>query len=769
MTADLDVYDPTLPLATLDEDSGDPPESRAVSVAGVRQCITEIREAESTRSKRRAKVEWVIDGNHPVPPAEMERLNRRGDANINWRTAEGTVDAAKTPYYDLTFESERYVCIETDYGDDPQYWYEWSNVISDGFHRMLDDWDGFDIQSQLLDWQMCVHGVGLAMFEDTLDWRWKSKTMRDFLVRDDADADIDLLEEAAVPRALMPVQLYQLIKNEKVGSSNWNVEMARAAIINAGPADYTKAFGNNWERWQDSIRTGDVAWNNKSHRIMVVDYLNKEFRGQITHCIVLDDTNTSALAKNRKNKVKDDFLYKKIDRFDDFCQVAIPFFFDVVKSGLWHETKGLGPKIRDFCEVENRLTNKTVDQAMMGLAVVPKGGDDKTAMETISVGGVTFFKPGTEFVKTDLAGNLQGPILVKRDLQGMLSQNIGQYRQPPSEVLDAPTLGQDQMKAQERAMLNRGAINRYLRSRDRLYREMYRRAVSGNLSKSDPGGKAAFEMRDWCMRNGVPKEAMAFENICKIKAARAIGYGSPQMREITSQKILTIMPGIMGERERNNAWRMVVAPWVGQTNVDALFPRYGKSAGQVSDESFAVLENNALRMPNGQVQITSDQNPMIHSDIHTADVVGHISQVDQGQGNPMELFAHLTNAIPHIQQHLGMMMGDKTRGDAPEQKMAFIGKLINVRNQLAQQIKEAQQAQQEAQPQVDPAAVAEIIKAHGELQLKAQKQQFDMGLKKEKQDFNFALQDRKTAHNISLKTATAVADQRTKRLTAAAA
>src|SRR5689334_22474776 len=113
MIADLEVYDPTLPLATLDEETGGPPETRASSVAVARQRINEISQAEIDRSQRRSKIKRLLDGNPQVPHSEMVRLNRRGDANVNWRTSEGTVDAAKTPYYDLTVEDERFYMIET--------------------------------------------------------------------------------------------------------------------------------------------------------------------------------------------------------------------------------------------------------------------------------------------------------------------------------------------------------------------------------------------------------------------------------------------------------------------------------------------------------------------------------------------------------------------------------------------------------------------------------------------------------------------------------
>lgn len=746
------------PLDTLDEATGKPPESRVRSAIGVRQRITEMREAESTRSWRRAKVQGLLDGNPPYKKAKLRELGRAEDANINLRTGEGTVDAAKTPYYDLVFESPRFLDAYTDWGDDPQRWFEWSETISNGLHDLFDKWDGFDCNTQLLQWQMCVHGIGIAMFVDTYDWRWESRSIGDVLVPDNAKADIDRLPECAIPRVYYPTDLYQLIKNEAVARARkWNVELARKAIINASPRDFRQANGNNWEAYQEAIRTGDVSWSNKSSEIMVVDYLVKEFDQKITHTIVLDDGTpmTSSLTAP-----KDEFLFQKVGRFDVFNHVICPFFFDVIGAGLWHGVKGLGPKIYDFCQLENRLTGKNIDQAMLGLVVVPKQADDWQTMETISAGGVTVFRPGTEFVQTKLADNLEGPLMVKRDLQYMRGQNTGQYRQPTSDDQHAPTLGQDQMIAQDRAVLGKGAVNRYYKSLDRLYREMVRRVLNPKLSKSDPGGKEAHEFREWCMERGVPEECLKMENICRVKAVRSIGYGSPVMREIISNKLLSLVP-MMNEKGRANALRTSIAPFVGQAQVDAFFPSFDEMPKPGEQEQQATDENNALKDPEGETQVTYEDNHLIHFDIHFASMAKHFQAMQAGQADPMKTLVHLHQGGVHTRAHLNGMQNDPTREAQYKEREAGWQQLSKIADQLQQQLEEhfkSEQAANPPQPQVDPQLVAALAKVQGDLKVKQFKAQGDMQLKSEKQAAMLRLKDLQTAHDIRLKNVQAASE-----------
>lgn len=736
------TFDPAEPLATLDKDTGKPPTSRVISALSVRQRVSEIRDAESLRSERRTHIQGLLDGNRPVPESKMRKLNRMGDANINLRTGEATVDSAKTPYYDLIFDnSDCCIQIQLEYGlvPDSQLRSEWSQIMSEELHCTFNRWDGFDGQMQLKQWQMCVHGTGLPVFEDAVDWRWRSRPISDCLVPDDADADIDLLEELVIPRAILPTQLYDRIKNPKAAETRgWNVKATQQAIINAAPAGWRKDWGNNFEKYQDSLRCGDVMYNAKTSRIFVADYFAKEFDGKITHAILLDNQVAQKSSLDGKNK-KDDFLFLKERRFDSFSQIVCPFFFDIVGAGLWHGVKGLGPKIFDFCSVENILTNNAIDKANLGIGVIPKTAVDKQSMETITAGGVTFFQPGTEFVKVSFNDNIEASLLVKRDLQSMREGNIGMYRQTANEQGALPTLGQEQIATAERAMLTKGAINRYYKSLDRLFREMVRRILKA------PDMEAKM-FRERCTMRGVPEQLLKFEAIYEVKATRAVGYGSPAMRGLASEKLMAGLPTITDERSRTNALRTAYAPFVGTENLDSFFPR--DKAAPTNQISFAALENNALQSPAGGAMVTSDQDHIGHFDVHTQSVFQHGQAAQGGQSNPMALLTHLTNYLPHAQEHLQAIAGDESRKNEVEQRMQTLAQLAQAKDQLEQQVSEAmkaQQAQQAQGPKMSEDFMLGLAKIHADAAIKDKKVVLDAQRKAQQTAFNQRLKDLQTA------------------------
>ncbi len=750
------------PLETLDEVSGKPPESRISNARAVRQRISEMRDGESTRNWRRSRVAGLLDGNPPYSKKEMERLGRKNDANINLRTGEGAVASSKTPYYDLVFEGDGFIRVETDWGDDPTLWREWSNTMSEGITYLLDEWDGFDGNMQLKQWQFVVHGVGLPLFPDPLTFKFESISNGQFLVPDDAKADVDCLDECAIPRKYYPTELYDLIKSDSAAESRgWNIPKARNAIINAAPVDFRRTNGSNWEAYQDAIRTGDVAWSNKSNQIAVVDHFIKEFDGKITHTILLDDDDINVPNKVKMPANDNGFLFKRLRRFDSFNQIICPFFYDVTGEGMWHGVKGLGPKIYDYCQLENRLSCKTIDQAMLGLVIVPKNADDWQEIETISATGVTVFPPGSEFAQTKIADNLEGPLMVQRDLQNKLQSNTGEYRQRVSDENQENTLGQAQINLQQQAILSKGAINRYYKALDRLYREMVRRILNPKLTKSDPGGKEVFEFKEWCKERGVPDECFKMDNICRIRAVRAAGYGSPAMRQMMGQQLYALIPQ-MNERSRNTALRYIVsAVGFGQDHVDEFFPKLDEPQLPGSQEQQATDENNALRKMGGETKVIYLDNHLIHFDIAFSDMAQHIQELQQGQAQPMEVLVHLVQGGVHTKAHLNGMANDPTRKGQFEQRQAAWLSMSKVAQQLQQQLQEAAKAEAQAnppQPQIDPEAVAAVAKVHGELQLKQMKMQGDMQLKAEKQQVQQHLQDLKTAHDMRLQTMKAAQD-----------
>lgn len=742
------------------EDSGaiTVPECRIGTASNARQLVGTLKRAEDVRVKRRNKQQGLLDGNPPVPPEKLRSLGRGEEPNINLREAEGALDAAKTPYYGLVFDVPLFAQINFKYGDDPVLNGEWSRTISEEFHEMVDSWDGFDFNIQLHQWEMCYYGVGPIYWQDARDWRFQALKIGKLLVPDRTKADIEKLEVCAIPHSYMAHELWQFIKNEDAAkTAGWNIEAVKKAIVSASTKNTTDRTGTgSWDYYQTALRNGDLYWGiSQSKTIQVVHLLSREFSGKITHHIILDEGEFSK-STTINTFPSEEFLYEKKERFESFANVICPFFFDI-GTGDWHSIKGLGPKIFDFCSLSNLLTMRLISGAIVGSGILLKAMNGKSLQETsiAHIGsGVSVIAPDFDVQQMRLAENLQGPLTVKRDLQNTLQSNTGNYRQRVSDENQEPTLGQAEMNARQQATLGQGAVNRYCKIGDRMYREMLRRALSPSLTKSDPGGEMALEFRMRCLKRGMPEDALKFENICSVKMTRSIGNGSAQIRQMTASALIPMLQ-TMQEPGRNNALRIWAAslPGGGQQLADMLYPPI-READTPDDQDWAAsMENSVLREQNDTLPVvTHKQDHVLHFGSHFADVAKHAQQVQSGQGNPMELLVHIEKVGPHTHEHLAAISMDESRkGQMKGMMEAWMG-LSKMADQLRQQIEEAQAAAAASQPQQapDPALIAALAKVDGELALKARKQQGDFMLKAQKQRFTLMQKDASLAHDMRL-------------------
>jgi hypothetical protein len=358
-------------------------------------------------------------------------------------------------------------------------------------------------------------------------------------------------------------------------------------------------------------------------------------------------------------------------------------------------------------------------------------------------------------------------MVMRRELQNTLQSNTGAYRQRSVEENQTPTLGQAQMNFQQQAVLGKGSNNRYYAHLDKWHRETVRRILDPAQARGVPGGAEALEFRARCVMRGIPEAVLDFRNIRRVTATRSLGYGSPELRDMATKELVALIP-YMDETGRNHALRARASalPGVGMHYVDSFFPPIEKAGVPNAHAALAVLENNALRMPNGSALVEPQQNHSTHFDVHMSDVMRH---VQNPASPPQEKLLHMEQAGPHLNQHLNALRGDPTRKNEVQQKEKMLQQLGKVSDQLGQQVQEAMaaQAQNGQTPPQQPSP--EMAKVMGELQLKGMKTQGELELKARKHAQQEQLADAKTASGIQRETARAKAAIQTEAARTAAA
>lgn len=755
-------------LASIDPDTGDRPTSRIGHAGNARQLIERLKYEDQTRMYRYTKIMGLLDGNPPWPAKKLQDIGQAHRANFNLREGEGMVEAAKTPYYDLVFEVPQFAKITFGTpGLDPSMSAEWSNIISEEYHETLSGWIGFDQNMQLHQWQMIVHGVGPLFWPHGISWQSEATKARKVLVPQETKANVEDLEMVAVLHSFRADQLESYIAGAASDNEDfygWNVPIAEKAIVDCAVREMRQQYGiENYDLYQRAIRTGDLFYGiNRSDRVYVASLFVREFGGKVSHYMVTDQP--SGIRQELYNGVEEEvgYIYKRRGKYESFSQVICPFFFDTGPDGTWHSVKGLGPKIYDFCDVSNRTFCQMLDGAVIGSGITLEAQDGASLEETqiALIGGATVIQPGYKVAQTRIAESLNGALEMRRELQNTLQSNTGSYRQRVALENQEPTLGQAQMNQQQESKLTTGSINRYCNSLNLFHNETLRRMMDPAQTKDVPGGKEAMLFMAKCVMRGIPQQLMNFRNIMKVRCVRSIGYGSPQIRDMTTKELVGMIP-MMDEVSRNHALRARAAslPGVGQSSVDEFFPPIEKQNIPNNHTAQAVTENNALRTLGGQAIVTPEQNHSIHFDVHGQDAM---QDFQDPNADPHEKLIHMEQAGRHMSQHLQKISQDPSRKQEVEKKQGQLDDLAKKTDQLNQQTTDAVKGAMKDQGQADAANQAQnpaMAKVQGDLTLKAMKLKGEMGLKAKSQDFKESLADKKTAADIIRKTKVGQADQ----------
>jgi hypothetical protein len=747
-------------LASLDPETGEPPSSRIGNAGNARSMVQRLKQEDDTRMYRYTQIQGLMDGNPPWNSQKLIDIGQGHRANFNLRESEGIVEAAKTPYYDLVFEVPSYAQIELDNAGVESYLItQWGQIMSEEYTDTLSSWDGFDIQMQLHQWQMIVNGTGPIFWPHYLGWQSEATKARKVLVPMETKANVDELEMCVVLHSYRADELESFIKKggtDVPGKDGWYRPLCEKAIIDSANREMRSTWGmENYDLYQRAIRTGDLFYGiHRSDRIYVASIFVKEFGGKVSHYMITDapvnqDQPYDSLGEETG------YLFKRRHKFDSFSNVICPFFFDSGPDGTWHSVKGLGPKIYDYCDISNRTFCQMLDGAVIGSGITLETQDSNSLEETqISlVGGASVIAPGYKVAQTRIAEALDGALAIRRELHGTLQANTGSYRQRTDEAKPEPTLGQAQLVFQQQGTLTKGATNRYYNNLDKWHRETLRRMLDPAQNASIPGGLEAMKFKARCLMRGIPMPMLDYRKVRRVISTRSLGYGSPQLRDVTTSQLVSLIP-FMNEVGRNHALRARVAslPGVGMHSVDSFFPPIEKSGVPDAHAAMAVLENNALRTQGGRALVEPQQNHSTHFDVHMQDVMQHLQ--DQSPA-PVKLL-HMEQAGPHMVQHLELLKGDPTRKDEVKQKQKQLDQVGKVSDQLHQQLTEAMGAMASQQPNgqegpPDP----KMVKVLGDLSLKGQKQQHDFGLKERKLAHSEQITDKKTGAAIARETAKA--------------
>jgi len=721
-------------LLDLDVDeSPEVPKTRIKSASNARAMLFMLIDDDQIASYRRSQVQGQIDGNAPFNDTQLKEMGQGDRINVNWGHAEAKVEAAVIPYFDILTSVGNYATIRTKYGKDMGKREEWSRIISDEFHTLLDKTNPKFIQEhQVCHKQLVIHGQACMFWPDAMDFRAKAVEPWQLIVPKGASVDWQNWEFCYVLDEMYTEELYRYIDDaEAAERGGWDVEECKEAIMQARIDEQDQR--RPWEWYQKEFKNNSLYYSYAKSKIIKVAHMYvKEYDGRISH-YVFDRLNSTEWLCARES------CYKSFSN-------AFTVFLNGVGNGFYHGVRGLGQKVFKYAQAMDRINNALLEGVIVDSAVMiqPQSAKDAESLKTVQIGPYRILPPGMNFVQVGTTSKLNGAMQVAQMFQGQESDDIGSFM--PS-VAGGRKKGNKEVEAEigEKSRLTNTRAEIYLQALDVHYREVYKRATNFNVLVEDHGGAQIIEFQNNCIARGVPKAAML--DIDSVKATRSIGQGSSAARMTAMKMIQEYLPQLP-ESNRKRVINANIAAIAGQNGVDTFgIPEEEKPDGQAL--SVASLENNAF-VTGGQVLIDPDQNHFVHLSVHLQFAGGIVEQVQQKQQDPRQAFQTMQAAIPHILTHLKFLEEDPTRKEQFEnlnQQTSELMKIADQLGKLSEQINEQEQAQaQQGQGQPDP----KMAVAQNKIMLDRAKFQNDAQIKQAKAQHQMMIQDRKTAQKLMI-------------------
>lgn len=751
-------------LATPNE-QGKAPVTRLKSSKSAWNIYSKMRDRDQERSRKRATIQGQIDGNPPYDDSKLKQLGQANRSNVNFRQAEGIRDGRKASYYDLLMEVETLVKVKVKRNvDEPEPVYDFGEVIAEEFSEMLRDWPGFWYNTELHQEQLITWGIGNCYWPNELDWRFKAARVGSYLVPDETNANIEDFDVVCIRDPFRPHELFKYVQDTETTKTSkeagWNVELIKRLLIDVAKSisEIDKLQLGDWESYQQAIKDNDLEFGySEAQKVKLVHMLVKEYDGRISHFIITDDAKYNRQGDDDPNQTPESgYLFESVGRFDCW-ETATCLFLAGVGEGTYHSIRGLGAKIYAHCKINDRMMNATVDGAIAAATILlqPANEGQRERVRIMRVGPFSVMPNGYNVVgQGRFDPNLNGLVSVKALLDMNLNQNVGLQRPDVTSEEKTPQAANTadlRMRATKEAKLERSEIGRYYRQLDVLYREVMRRVLNPGLTEADPGGKEAHAFKKRCADRGVPKEVLKSEKL-KVKARRALGYGSPFMRSLISSDILSVSP-YFDELGKDNAVRDYVAARTGPEGVDRYKPPIDRNNIPTNEHSIANLETNDLK-EGSDVIVGTDQNHVIHLTIHMSEAVRIADEYVNGQyQGPIEMLeAFLGASLIHMARHLDYLAADPARENEYRSFLDTFNELARIHATVEQQVKQLmQQRQRQAEEQAAAVQAAQEQLQDGELQTKMAEIQADLQIRILKEQGNQRVREAKALHGMQIK------------------
>jgi len=638
-------------------------------------------QAAEGRLAKAAVIEGMFNGNPPYRRDLRAKDGQNWRANFNTLEGASRKDAAKTPFYDL-FNSSKHFFEVTTKVDNPEGLdaVKAGRVMSEVFDEVLKEWKDFRSNVNTMLEDFIKFNKGFLWWRRDDSWRFQRLPWHRVYFPDGTGVDTDEWDMFGIRHTFSVERMWNAVRDrERAEAAGWNVDAVMRAINKAVPDWDTEDPLEIQRRLNETVvsptamantvQAVSVYWKELDGKWcrMMVPYFNEERTSPSGKPTSRLERAMHELPKAEEEVPGDEWLFKRDGITEDVCELMACFFFEV-NEGSVNALEGLGKKIVSMVQVNDRIANRIADNTMLRQSIILQQQTGSSVVKSGLVhqgNGVTVIPPGMQAVTGALVGDIEAGLAVTQDFNRRMDVNTGVYRPQFEKQKGNPeSATAASIRFNQSTVLSSSAVDRFLDQLDWFGKELWRRMNLEMLNPKsvDPGVKSAIDFQKRLRERGVSKKQV--EDSLKRKttrAMRAIGNGSMTQRQ---QAIGALAPlvGQMGQRGLENYQDDYVSAYVGTEKVSRYFPFNDRAKVPTNDDWQATSENNDMQQ-GAPPLLAEGQNSEVHAARHLETGFAAVEAVEQG-ADPTSAVAFLEIAIPHIQEHIGLIGREEVRKEA---------------------------------------------------------------------------------------------------------
>lgn len=703
---------------------------------------------------KRQRIMALKNGYAPWPAGQK----KGGQTNLNWGEMEQALDTRRIPYVRRLTEQQVLFDIDLGHKFDPDIQDDFVRYMSNAASGSLRKWRGHYQQFLRIVTDMIDYGLGVAMWDDDVDPRFKRVPRYDAFFDADAEPTIEDQQAVVIRARWSPKQLLRYLDHPDAESRGYKKQNLRDALKHLAfeQGREVNSVTQKVEETEEQIRRNQYGEQALAPLIVYQVFFKDLETGKVNLYVVAQITTHQEGSTERKTSSV--YLRQKKGAYDEMGNAIA--LFPTPSADTIQGLRGHGHRVYPKAIASSRAKSMALDNHAFETTRLFAGGSGSDAMRMQIRKSGPFAVVPPELAPVDLP---------PRDVLGLDGFAIGMLQDEIRKGLSGNPLTRNpqtssspekhRSKFQEQADLlddaglsevEIGTFDFYL---DALLSEFYRRlTLKVNKDVPRPGDDLRKHFQKQLKDLELPPTVWRNLDPSAITALRSVGSGSVMDQLVRAQALISIA-GSLGERGAHETLEFYLGVLVGPRNVRRFLKDFERLGGKTEQHWVASVETNMALMGQGLLRPTGDQKDDSHLRQHVEGVMPTLQAAMEGTMQLEELAQFVTGLdilIPHMDGHLARLEQDETKAvqfDEHRRAVEELRRNYNELRALAEQAMEAEanaaQEQAEAEAQAQQAPEVDVV-----AQQKLMHAQADHDQKLQQRDENFqrAQQERQQAH-----------------------